>query len=317
VPERSKLLLQRYAILSVFAGLFIIFSLTVTSFATTENLSNIIVQSSLLAVLALGLNLVIMAGEIDISFSGSVPLLASIFVMMIQENWPFLFALAFVLFIGATIGLFNALLVTSLKLNSFVSTVGVMFLLSGFWYAYTGGTSIWIGETFNRELIYGYIGPLPIIGLILIVIFLLLYVITEHTRFGMAMRAVRTDQEAARAAGINVEKTKILAFIGAGLVFGLSSVLSVARLSGAMATAGADIMLPTMTIAFVGQTVLGMGRPNTLGIILGALLLGMINNTFVLMNLPFWSVPMAYGIILMISIALANIGQTDIKQIRL
>lgn len=314
---RTNAFVQRYAILVVFVGLFLVFASTVSAFLSFENVMNIVVQSSILGIVALGLNLVMMSGEIDISFSGSVPLLASVFAVLLQRGVFIGWAFVVICVMGVLIALFNALLVTRLQLNSFVATIAVMFLLTGIWYAFTGGTSIWVGDEFNRELIYGYLGPIPRIGLILLIVFLILYVVSEHTRFGMALRAVSTAPEAARAAGISVKRTKTYAFAGAGLIFALSSVLSIARLSGAMATAGADIMMPVMTIAFVGQSVLGMGRPNMPGVLIGALLLGMVNNAFVLMRLPFWSVPMAYGVILMLSIALSNIGQREITQVRM
>ncbi len=313
----SQAWLQRYSILGVFVALFLLFTIVIPAFHTLENITNILVQSSLLGVLALGLNLVMMTGEIDISFSGSVPLLASVFAILVQKQWTPGLALLVICLFGVLIALVNALFVTGLKLNSFIVTVATMFLLNGIWYSFTGGTSIWLGNSFNRNIIYGFIGPIPIIGLILLTLFLLLYLLSEHTPFAMAMRAVRADPEAARAAGIDVQKTKIFAFLGAGLVFSLSSLFSIARLSGALAAVGTDMMLPTMTIAFVGQSVLGIGRPNMLGVLVGALLLGMVNNAFTLMRLPFWSVPMAYGIILMTSIALANIGQSDIKQVKM
>lgn len=309
--------IQRFSILGVFLALFLLFAIFVPAFLTGENLFNIIVQSSLLGVVALSLTLVMMAGEIDISFSGSIPLLASSFALMMQRHIPVLVALVIICLTGAVIGLINVQLINRLKLNSFVVTVATMFLLTGVWYAFTGGTTIWTGETFNRNLIYGYLGPLPIIGIILLGLFLILYILSEQTPFAMAMRAVKTDPEACRAAGISVERTKTIAFIISGVIFAFGALLSIARLSGAMATAGTDLMLPTMTIAFVGQSMLGMGRPNMPGVLIGALLLGMVNNAFVLMRLPFWSVPMVYGIILMSSIALANIGQTDIKQVRM
>lgn len=314
---KTSTLVQRYAILGVFVGLFVIFAVTVPSFLTLENVMNIIVQSSILGVVGLGLNLVMMSGEIDISFSGSVPLLASVFALLLQRGVSIGLAFGAICGMGVLIALINALLVTRLRLNSFVATIAVTFLLTGIWYAFTGGSSIWVGDTFDREWVYGYVGPMPRIGLILLSVFLVLYVLSEHTRFAMALRAVSASPDAARAAGIGVERTKMYAFVGAGLIFASSSVLSIARLSGAMATAGADIMMPVMTIAFVGQCMLGMGRPNMPGVLIGTLLLGMVNNAFVLMRLPFWSVPMAYGVILMSSIALANIGRRDITQVRM
>jgi ribose transport system permease protein len=314
--KQPRVLFQRYSILGIFVILFLGFFFFVPSFSGRDNITNLLVQSSLLGVLAFGLNIVMMAGEIDISFAGSVPLLASIFVIMVQKYSPWL---AFLTLCGVAllIGLINVGLVSILKLNSFVATVSVMFLLTGTWYAFTGGTTIWLGDRFKNGLLNNSIGPIPLVGCIMLVLAVILYIVSEHTSFAMAMRAVRTDKEAARSSGISVGKTKMVAFLGAGLVFALGSVLSVARLSGAMATAGTDIMLPTMTIAFVGQSVLGFGRPNILGILLGTVLLAMINNAFVLMRMPFWSVPIAYGLILLTSIALSNLGRTEIIQVKM
>jgi len=309
--------IQKYAILGVFILLFVFFSIGVQNFPTSANLANIVVQSSILAVMALGLNMVMMVGEIDISFAGSVPLLACIFVLLVNGGKPSLLAFGTILLADLIISLVNVLLIVKLKLNSFITTAAMMFLLNGLWFKITKGNNIWIKEGFDRSFIYGYIGPIPIVGIILIFLFIILYLMTERSRFGMAMRAVRSDAETARSSGINVFFTKTFTFLMTGAVFALCTILIVARLSGAVATSGTDVMLPTMTIAFVGQSVLGLGRPNMWGILIGAFLLGMVNNAFTLMNMPFWSVPMAYGTILLISIALANIGQNQIKQIRL
>ena len=314
---RFRAVFERYSILGVFVLLFLLFVAFVPAFSSLGNITNLLVQSSVLGVLALGLNLVMMSGDIDISFAGSVPLLASIFTILIQRSLSPWLAFVALCIVGGMIGLINVTLVTRLKLNSFIATVAVMFLLTGAWYAFTGGTTVWLGEAFKGGLLNYSVGPVPLVGCIMLVLAALLYVVSEQTPFAMAMRAVRTDPDAARSAGISVSGTKTIAFVATGAVFALGAVLSVTRLSGAMATAGTDFMLPTMTIAFVGQSVLGIGRPNMPGILIGALLLGMINNAFVLMNLPFWSVPIAYGFVLLASIALSNIGRTEIVQVKM
>lgn len=309
--------IKKYSVIGVFLILFLIFSLSIRSFLSVGNLQNIIIQSSLLAVLALGLNFVMMVGEIDLSFSGSVPLLASIFVILINDYTNVIYAFFAILLANLLISFVNALLVSRLKLNSFITTTAVMFLLTGLWYIVSGGKNIWISGSFDREYIYGYLGPIPKVGIILIAVFIIVVLISEHTRLGMAMRAVSSDPEAAKSSGINIFVVKTIGFVVAGIIFSISTVLSVARLSGALASAGTEVMLPTMTIAYVGQSILGLGRPNMWGILIGAVMLGMVNNAFTLLNLPTWAVPMAYGVILMLSIALSNIGETRIKQVKI
>lgn len=313
----ARAFLKKYAVIGVVLILFITFSLLTDKFLTTDNILNIIVQSSMLAIMAIGLNMIMTAGEIDISFSGSVPLLGCIFALLVNRGLHSILAFAVVLLLALIIALINSILVTRLQINSFIGTTALMFILTGLWYVISKGKNIWITGAFNRESVYGFIGPIPKVGLILLGIFLFALIISDHTRWGTAFHAVRTDPEAARSAGINVSATKTLAFLLGGAIFAVGTLLSIARLSGALATFGADVMLPTMTIAYVGQSVLGKGRPNMWGILIGAFLLGIVNNAFTLLDLPFWSVPMAYGAILILAIVLSNIGETEIQQIRM
>jgi ribose transport system permease protein len=311
----TKATIQRYAILGVLLILFVVFSLAVRAFFTFDNLMNLLVQSTVLGIVGFGLAVIMLAGEIDISFAGSIPLAGSVFATLLLGGMSMGLALLVTVALGIVIGLVIAFLVTRLKLVSFITTVAAMFLLQGIWHVYSGGNTIWLDQVLNRSILFGNIGPVPRIVLIFAVVFVLLYILTEQTPFGLRLQAVGKDAEAARAAGINPAWMKTTAFVLGGAIFMFGAFLSTVRLSGALASSGADLMLPVMTVAFVGQTVLGMGRPNIPGVLMGALLLGMINNAFVLMNLPIWSVPMANGVILMLAIALANIGKRDIIQI--
>jgi ribose/xylose/arabinose/galactoside ABC-type transport system permease subunit len=311
----TKTMIQRYAVLGVLLLLFVGFSVAVDAFFTFDNLTNLLVQSTVLGVVGFGLAIVMLAGEIDISFAGSIPLAGSIFALLVKNGTPLGFALLAAIGLGVVIALLIALLVTQLRLVSFISTIAVMFLLQGVWHAATGGTTIWLEDELNRDIVFGNVGPVPRIVLIFGFLFLILYLLTEQTPFGLRLQAVGEDAEAARTAGISPARMKTIAFVLGGIIFMFGAFLSTARLSGALATSGADLMLPVMTVAFVGQTVLGMGRPNIPGVLLGALLLGMINNAFVLMQLPIWSVPVANGLILMAAIAMSNIGKREIIQI--
>lgn len=308
---------RRYAVLGVLLVMFIGFSLMIPSFLSFDNVMNLLVQSAILGIVGFGLATIMIAGEIDLSFAGSVPLMGSVFANALKNGMSLGVALLVTFALGIFIALVIAFLVTRLRLVSFISTVAAMFLLTGIWHAYTGGNTIWLSEELNRDMIFGTIGPVPRIVFIFAAVFLALYWLTEHTPFGLRMRAVGTDAEAARTAGISPARMKTAAFVLGGAIFAFGAFLSTARLSGALASSGTDLMMPVMTVAFVGQTVLGMARPNIPGVLVGALLLGMINNAFVLMRLPFWSVPMANGLILIVAITFANIGERDIIQIQM
>jgi len=313
----TKQMIQKYTVFGILIVLFIIFSIFSSSFLKVENLMNLLVQSTILGIVGFGLAIVMIAGEIDLAFAGVIPLEGAIFATLLTGGTPLWLALVITLAVGLLVSYLVSLLVTRLKLVSFVSTIAMMFLLQGIWYAYTGGKNIYLEEYLNRDMLFGTVGVVPKIVILFIIVFIILYLFTEQTPFGIHLRVVGEDPESARTMGLSPTLYKTAGFMIGGLIFALGAFLQTARMSGALATAGASLLLPVMTVAFVGQTVLGMGRPNIPGVLLASLLLGMINNAFVLLKLPFWSVPMAEGVILIIAIYLTNIGKRDVVQINL
>jgi len=313
----TKNIIQKYTVFGILIVLFIIFSIFSSSFLKVENLMNLLVQSTILGIVGFGLAIVMIAGEIDLAFAGVIPLEGAIFATLLTSGTPFWLSLVITLAVGLLVSYIISLLVTRLKLVSFVSTIAMMFLLQGIWYAYTGGKNIYLEEYLDRDLIFGTVGVVPRIVILFVIIFIILYLFTEQTPFGTRLRVVGEDPESGRTMGLNPIAYKTAGFMIGGLIFAVGTFLQTARMSGALATSGANMLLPVMTIAFVGQTVLGMGRPNIPGVLLASLLLGMINNAFVLLRLPFWSVPMAEGVILIIAIYLTNIGKRDVVQINL
>jgi ribose/xylose/arabinose/galactoside ABC-type transport system permease subunit len=311
----TKYFLQKYIVFAILLALFLIFSLLAPSFLQMDNLMNLLVQSTVLGIVGFGLAVIMIAGEIDLAFAGVVPLEGAIFATLLKSGMSLGLSLLLTFLIGMAISLIISFLVTKIKLVSFVSTIAMMFLLQGVWYSFTGGKNIFLESELNRDLLFGTIGPVPKVVFLFILVFAVLYFITEQTSFGMRMRAVGEDLESSRTVGLNPGMYKTMGFLIGGILFALGAFITTVRMSGALATSGANLLMPVMTVAFVGQTVLGMGRPNVPGVLLASLLLAMINNAFVLMRLPFWSVPMANGIILILAISIANIGKREIIQI--
>jgi len=311
----TKEFVQKYTVFIILIVLFVIFSIASPTFMQVDNLMNLLVQSTILGIVGFGLVMIMIAGEIDLAFAGVIPFEGAIFATLLTNGRPFWVAALSTLAIGLLVSYVISLLVTRLKLVSFVSTIAMMFLLQGIWYAYTGGKNIYLEDYFNRDIVFGLVGAVPRVVILFAVIFIILYFLTEQTPFGLRLRIVGEDPESARTMGLNPIVYKTAGFLIGGAIFAIGAFLSTARMSGALATAGANMLMPVMTAAFVGQTVLGMSRPNIPGVLLAALLLGMINNAFVLLRLPFWSVPIAEGLILIIAIYLTNINKRDVVQI--
>ncbi len=315
--KANNQLLQKYAVFAMLIFLFIFFSFSAKSFLLLDNLMNLLVQSTILGIVGFGLAYIMIAGEIDLSYAGSIPLEGAIFATLLSNGTSYLTAILIVIAVGLAISFVVSQLVTQFKLVSYITTIAMMFLLQGVWYVITGGKNVFLAEEqLNREWVFGNVGPFPRIVLFYVVLFILLYVISEHSPFGLRLRAVGSDPESSRASGLNPTFYKTIAFLFGGVIFAIGALLTTARMSGALATSGSSLLMPVMTVAFVGQTFLGMGRPNIPGVFLASLLLAMIDNAFVLMQLPIWSVPVANGVILISAIYLANIGKKEIIQIK-
>ncbi|HOJ01480.1 MAG TPA: ABC transporter permease [Anaerolineaceae bacterium] len=315
--KTAKNAVRKNAVFGILIILFLTFAFLKPSFLKVDNLLNLLVQSTILGIVGFGLAIIMMAGEIDLSYAGAIPLEGAIFANLLQKDmgvWP---SLGVSFLAGITISLVISQLVTRLKLVSYVTTTSMYFLLQGIWYAYTGGENVYFKEKFNRDLIFGSLAGIPKIVIFFLLLFVILYFLTEHTSFGIRLRAVGEDPEAAKTMGVNSITYKTAGFILGGFIFAIGAFFSTAKMSGALATSGANMLMPVMTVAFVGQTFLGMGRPNIPGVFLAALMMAMIDNAFVLMNSPFWAVPIANGIILILAIFLANVGKRDIIQIKL
>jgi ribose transport system permease protein len=309
--------LQKYAVFGMLILLFIIFSIFAKSFLLLDNLMNLLVQSTILGIVGFCLAYIMIAGEIDLSYAGSIPLEGAVFAALLSRNTSYGFSIICVIGIGLLISLVVSQLVTQFKLVSYITTIAMMFLLQGIWYVLTGGKNVFLAEEqLNREWIFGNVGPFPRIVIFYIILFVILFIISEYSAFGLRLRAVGTDPESTRASGLNPKVYKTCAFLIGGAIFAIGSILTTARMSGALATSGSNLLMPVMTVAFVGQTFIGMGRPNIPGVFLASLLLAMIDNAFVLMQLPIWSVPMANGVILISAIYLANFGKKEIIQIK-
>ena len=308
-------LLERYGFAGVLTLVFLLSSVFVKSFFTLPNILNIFGQSLVVTILGFGLTIILIAGEIDLSFAGWVPLASTIFAQLLMHGVSPLLALLVILVLGGVMGLFMSLLVVKVKVSSFVSSIGVMFLLLGVNHYITGGNTQWITGLVDRNLFYGSLGGIPKPVLILLLLFLILYILINHTQFGTYLKATGEDQESSKALGINTGLLKTWAFILGIILFSFAAVLQTIRVSGAIEQSGMTLMLPVMAVAYVGQVAIEAGRPTILGTFMAAFLVGLMNNSFALLQFPFWYAPLIEGIILVVAVAVKNIRGRKIVQV--
>lgn len=306
--------IDKYGTILAFALAILAFSILSPHFRTVDNLLNLGVQTSYLLVAALGLTFVTMTGNIDLSLGGVIGLCAAVFAGLLRDGSSPLIAVVAGMGIGAFFGVISGYLVAYRKLSAFIVTVAIMFLTKGIERFYSGGFSIWLRHPAVLDFANKSVGIIPNMVIVSMVAFSFVYIFLHQTKKGLHIQSIGQSAETAIMAGIPVQRLKFITFVIAGVFYALAGILVSLRSSGTIAYAGDRLLLPTMGVCFVGQTVLGARRPNVPGVLVGAIILGSINNAFTLMGIDFFYTPIAQGLVLVIAAAVSTGQKRQIQQ---
>lgn len=256
-------------------------------FLTGSNLLNVLLAASVTVLLAVGQTFVIILAEIDLS-PGAVLGVSGVVTAIVLQSQPLVVGLLAGLAVGAVAGLLNGILVTALRMPSFIATLGTMSVFAGMTLFITQGNPIAVdNSTFLGIGQARPLGmPMPVwISLVLTILFGLLL---ARTRFGRHVYATGDNVEAARLSGIKVYRVKILAFVISGVLSSVAGFVLTARLGTAQPTAGSGLELVAIAAVIIGGTSLFGGRGALVGTFIGAILLGVIDNGLNLLNVsPF------------------------------
>ena len=279
--------MSRYGIYIAFVLMFIILSIINKSFLTVDNLVDILKQSSIISIIAVGEVFCLITGGFDLS-SGSVMALAGVLAAMLGKPGgpPVFIAFLAALAVGAVCGILNGIAVAKGAIPAFIVTLGMQQAARGMALLVTNATPVFgLSQQFSF-LGGGTIGPVPMLVIILIVVFAIFYFILEKTKFGRHVYAIGGNIQSAKVCGINVDRTQILVYTISGILSGLGGLLLAGRLSSGTPTMASGYELNAIAGAVIGgvSTTGGVGR--IYGAIIGAVMLTMISNGLDLMNVP-------------------------------
>jgi len=291
----SRMLLIPWAGVLI-ALLLISAALTVVSpyFLTTENIfGTVAVYFSWICIAGFGEAVVMIGGGLDLAVGSTMGLGGMICCLALSAGASLWLAVLAALSAGVVIGLLNALAITSIRLNPFIATLGSLSIVRGLTYGIVQGAAItppddaagrvfsWLGN--------GALGPVPIPVLIMLAIGLALMVVMNQTRFGRHIYAVGGNEAAALLLGLNVNRIKLAMYLVSGLLSALGGVLLAAKAGTALPDAATGYELEVIAAVIIGGTSLYGGRGTIPGVLIGAALLGVINNGIVLLGLAgYW-----------------------------
>ncbi|GGS19220.1 ribose ABC transporter permease [Streptomyces humidus] len=305
IPNRSTLASAARQLRAVWMLLLVGVILSIASpvFLTSGNLLNVGLATAVVALLAIGQTYVIILAEIDLSVGATLGF-SSVVTALVLRDHGLIPALAAGLGVGAAVGLVNGLLVTRTRMPSFIATLAMMSILAGMTLQLTSGNPVAITDYDFQGIGQAYLAGIPVPVWIMVVGYGLFGVLLGRTGFGRFVYATGDNQEAARLSGIRTHRVKILAFMISGLLAALGGFILTARLSTAEPTAGTGLELEAIAAVIIGGTSLAGGRGRLIGTLVGALVLGVIDNGMNLLDVSPFLQSVVKGLVILLAVFL-------------
>jgi ribose transport system permease protein len=260
---------------------------TTRNFLDPGNLSNLVLQVSIVAIVAVGATIVILAGGIDLSPGSAIALITMVFALSVK-NWgiPLPAAIVLAILLGTALGALNGVLTAYLRIPSFITTLAALSAFRGVAFMFNNGSPVFQVSPLLESIFYGsFLGvPLPLfyVG----VLYAAAHEFLRHTPLGRSIYAVGGNSNAARLSGIDVKRTQLYAFMIAGFAAALGAVLMAARLNSGSPNYGVGLELSAIAAAVIGGASLSGGRGNILNTAIGAMTIVVVQNGLNLNAVP-------------------------------
>lgn len=285
-------------------ALFVVISCLNSSFIEPSNLKNLLRQVSINALISFGMTFVILTGGIDLSV-GSILALSSVLMgSFIKGGMEPVLGIVLACVIGALLGSVNGLVITYGKVAPFIATLATMTIFRGLTLVYTNGnpiSSLTDSETFH-EFGQGYVLGLPVPAVMMLIMFGVSYFILHKTTLGRKTYAVGGNEKVSFIAGIKIDRIKIFAYTITGMLCGMAGAILTSRLNSAQPTAGTGYELDAIAAVVLGGTSLSGGKGRIVGTIIGALIIGTLNNGLNILNVSSFYQQVVKGIVILLAV---------------
>jgi ribose transport system permease protein len=299
---------RQYVIYAGFIAIFIFFSLTLSEkgFLDPNNLLNIVRQTAMIAIMAVAMTFVLSAGEIDLAV-GAVAGLVSVTTAMALAKFGLIGGIFGGILTGIVVGLINGLLTTRVGIPSFLVTLAMMGIARGsaMWISNTAAIPI-PDRTYYFSFGSGNIGPVPVLLVWALIVAVIGHIALRKTTFGRKALATGGNETAARFTGIKTQNIKLQVLIISSIAAAIAGMLYAGRLRSGRFQLGEGDELSVIAAAVLGGTSLFGGFGSVVGSIVGALMIGLINNGLILMGLEFSQQLIARGVIIILAVTVAR-----------
>jgi simple sugar transport system permease protein len=308
--------LYKWGMLLTVVALIVLFGLASDNFLDPSNIINILRSIAIVTVIAIGVSISLTVGGFDLSV-GSTASLANALVISLFAWYGFgtTGAIALTLLLCTLVGLFNAFLIVVLKIPDMLATLASLFVIQGVAMTYSYGGSITQNMVMpNGDVAEGVIpdvfatlGQVPVIVLIMLAVTLVMQLFLSLTKHGRRMYALGGNPEAARLSGIRTVRYRVTAYVLSSMLAGLGGILLASRIGSSQVNAGGGYLMDAVAAAYIGFSLAGSGKPNALGTLVGAVILGVLQNGLVMLSVPYYAMDIIKGLVLAMALAITYI----------
>ena len=306
LKERSKTtkqILSKFGIFLILVGICVIGWIVSPVFFTSANLLNIVRSLVVTTVMACGMTMLIIAGLIDLSAGSVVALTGCVTAIVVTATQSIPLAILAGMAVGLSTGIVSGAIIALFNIPPFITTLGMMMVARGIALSITGGQPVTgIGDI--ALIGSGYLGAIPVPVIILVIILVISWTVLNRTQLGRHLFAIGGNEEAARASGINIKKTKVFVCAISGMLTGLAGIILMARVNSGQPGAAEGYEFDAITAAVVGGTSFTGGIGSIGGTLIGALIVGVLNNIMNLTNVSSYTQQILRGIIIVVAVVI-------------
>ncbi|MEM7128236.1 MAG: ABC transporter permease [Chloroflexota bacterium] len=305
--------LSKWGTLLTILILIAFFAIAMPPFRSSANIVTILRSISIVTVIATGLTVSLTVDGFDLSI-GSVATFADFLVisMFVWYGFSTPLGIGIALLVSLLVALVNTILIVRVRIVDLLATLATLFIFEGIALTYTGGGSIsegmprldgtpTVGEIPDT---FRLIGQSPYIILVMLAVVAVVHIFLNYTKHGRYMYVVGGNREAARLSGIPVDRYRALAYFISTFFAAMGGILLAARIGSAQINAGQGFLMPAVAAAFIGYSVAGAKKPNAIGTLVGAVLVGVLENGLIMMSVPYYSLNIVKGGVLATALAI-------------
>lgn len=298
-------MIRQLSLLFMMLAEIVIFSLLSERFLRVSNIINVLRQVSVTGISAMGMFMIILLGDIDLSVGSMYAFIGVLCAFVFKATKSPAVTILAALAIGTVIGSINGVITAKFKIPAFITTLATMSVCSGFAYILTKGTPIGVTDPRFTFLGSGYVaGKMPLPVIFMLIVLVAGYFLMYKTRFGRHVYACGGNAQAAKWSGINADRIRILVFVLAGILNGFAAIILAGRLGGGLPAAGEGSEMDVITAVVLGGTSMSGGKGKLWGVLLGVLIIGLLTNGLTMIGVSTYWQKVVKGIIIVVAVIL-------------